>query len=722
MKSRAAIRLCISLLVPFLLVADIVSFHGSNNKREQLARNSEQWTGDGTNRSTDKACYPLCTCRGQKVDCSRNYGRLTFVPKLPDGIQLLNFCHNNLTSVPSDDFFLNVTNITALVLSSNGLKTISPGAFRPLQRLTSLIMSSNDGLTYDKLSPVLDIRQLEYLDLRHGSLPSLPPDIFRIHQLSHLKCLFLNNNRLGNTNMSVFAPLKGLRNLGLASNRMPVLSVTDFFPKLWELNAGNNSLTTFPTTCKNRTSLFPALNRMILRTNNIRTIDVDVCLPSLRTLELANNLLSAFYTDQFNDMRFPRLRDLYLSLMHTKNHGIQKYAFRNKHIRKIGLMYNDISFRDVDDDSFAGCPNLQTLQLSHTYFDSVDEHKFVKLFGNLTNLRRLYLGRVGLQKLSSEMLSGFKSLNRLLLYQNKIRSLPDGVVDSLLNLQQFDMNSNQIYLVRESTFSLATRDRLQQLDLSHNPFECSCDLRWFQSWLASGPKVLKKTRYSYTCSNLPDTNVTSFYLSDQACLLGRDTNVLIVSSLSLLLVVMTTVFPLYRYRWHLRLMLYEAVRGGGDARRRRLQRGQFQYDVYVSYASDDLGWVRQHLLAQLENWGLRLCLHDRDFLIGNNIVDDISHSVESSKTVLVVFSRHYSRNQWCQFELNFCLRHVMEFGDNLVVMCVNDVESRDLTTAMMAVLKMMSYIWWDDDPDAMAAFWGRLRQALQEILPADVQP
>ncbi|XP_070187987.1 toll-like receptor 4 [Littorina saxatilis] len=460
---------------------------------------------------------------------------------------------------------------------------------------------------------------------------------------------------------------------------------------------------------------------MFLTGIRITKIDGDVCLPTLHILDLSENLFGHFYTDYFNDLRFPRLKELHLSSMHTTIRGIQKYAFRNKYITTIDLMFNNIVFENVDDDSFAGCPSLHMLQLSHNYVDTVDELKFIKLFGNLTKLQKLYLGGVGLPKLSSKMLSGFTSLTKLLLYRNKVRSLPDGVVDSLLNLQQFVLNSNQISLVRETTFSPATHGRLHHLDLSDNPFDCSCDLRWFQSWLASGPKALKNSRYKYTCSNLPDTNVTSFYLSDQACLLSRDTNVLMVSCLSLLLVVMTTVFPLYRYRWHLRMMLYEAVRGNGDAGRRRLQRGQFQYDVYVSYASDDLGWVRQHLLAELENWGLRVCLHDRDFLIGNNIVDDISQSVESSKKVLVVFSRHYSRNQWCQFELNFCLRHVMDFGDNLVVTCVNDVESRDLTTAMMAVLKMMSYIRWDDDPDAMAAFWGRLRQALQEILPADVQ-
>nr|QNL15315.1 toll-like receptor 11 [Littorina littorea] len=723
MDTCAMYLCCAFLSVSFLLVADTVSLRDvSNDKNEQLAQDTEQWTVDGTNRSTDQACYPLCRCHGNEEDCSRNFGRLTFVPQTPDGLTFLNFSYNKLTSVPSDDFFLNVTNITVLDLGNNGLKTISLGAFRPLSRLVTLLLSHNYKLTYDSLRPVFEVSRLKYLDLRHNKLPPPPADLFVRYQLPRLRILYLHENFFHNINMSVFTPLPSLSYLGLANNGISFLS-TDYFPHLSTLHVGQNNLESFPRTCMDNggPSLFPNLKQILLVSNRLSRIDGEVCLPKLEYLNLQRNHFHTYYTDDFNEARFPSLQSLNLASMRTKNSGIQRYAFRSTSMQVITLLFNNINVSNIDNESFAGLPNIRTLQLSHNYFETVSVDKFAELFGNLTTLVKLYMCAGRLKVISAKMLSRFKSLNKLVLCQNRLTSLPDGVLDGLVNLQVLDMGANQISVVKETTFSQNTRDRLQRVDLSGNPFDCSCDLRWFQSWLASGPKALTHSRFKYTCSNLPDTNVTSFYLSEQACLFSRDINVLMVSCLSLLLVVMTTVFPLYRYRWHLRLMLYEAVRGGGDARRRRLQRGQFQYDVYVSYASDDLGWVRQHLLVELENWGLRLCLHDRDFLIGNNIVDDISHSVESSKKVLVVFSEHYSRNQWCQFELNFCLRHVMDFGDNLVVTCLNDAESRDLTTAMMAVLKMMSYIRWDDDPDAMAAFWGRLRQALQDILPAEVQ-
>nr|KAG5692665.1 hypothetical protein BaRGS_022665 [Batillaria attramentaria] len=117
--------------------------------------------------------------------------------------------------------------------------------------------------------------------------------------------------------------------------------------------------------------------------------------------------------------------------------------------------------------------------------------------------------------------------------------------------------------------------------------------------------------------------------------------------------------------------------------------------------------------------GLRLCIHDRDFILGNNISDNIVDSVLASKKIVMLFSLNSARDQWCQFELNFCLRHVMENDDTLVVLCVDDIPSRDLTRAMMAVMKTTAFLMWDDDQDAQASFWGRLQIALHEIIPVN---
>jgi hypothetical protein len=58
----------------------------------------------------------------------------------------------------------------------------------------------------------------------------------------------------------------------------------------------------------------------------------------------------------------------------------------------------------------------------------------------------------------------------------------------------------------------------------------------------------------------------------------------------------------------------------------------------------------------------------------------------------------------------------MDYDDALIIVCVDDVASREMTTSMMAVLKTTTYIQWAEHRDAIRAFWGRVRQSLEEIM------
>jgi hypothetical protein len=77
----------------------------------------------------------------------------------------------------------------------------------------------------------------------------------------------------------------------------------------------------------------------------------------------------------------------------------------------------------------------------------------------------------------------------------------------------------------------------------------------------------------------------------------------------------------------------------------------------VSYAIEARAWVRGHLVPELEDrLGLRLCIHDRgDFLPSRQILDNIAECVESSKKMIMVFSKDFVKSEWCQFELTYCL-------------------------------------------------------------------
>nr|KAG5700144.1 hypothetical protein BaRGS_010451 [Batillaria attramentaria] len=222
------------------------------------------------------------------------------------------------------------------------------------------------------------------------------------------------------------------------------------------------------------------------------------------------------------------------------------------------------------------------------------------------------------------------------------------------------------------------------------------------------------------CQNLINTTVQSFYVADQACLWSTAVSQFIIVGVSFLVIVLVIGTLLYHYRWHIGLAMYKAFRGRNlDNRRRRLQEQHFDYDVFVCYDSEDLDWVRQHLMPELEGrLRLRLCVHERDFTPGAPIVENIETSVQTSKKVMMIFSRSFAESHWCQFELHLCLTHVMENDDALLVVLLHEIPPRDLTPAMMAVMKTTTYIEWEEQAEARASFWGRIRLGLNEILPA----
>ncbi|XP_070198829.1 toll-like receptor 2 type-2 [Littorina saxatilis] len=453
---------------------------------------------------------------------------------------------------------------------------------------------------------------------------------------------------------------------------------------------------------------------------------VLMSIPGVQSLFVLFCQLSSPPEDLFSNMtitQYPSLQRLWVNNILLDIPASWSNLIWHPTLEELHLESNGIPF-GIDElfpsNSFANCPRLTRLSLVQNNFDNVDDARFLELLGHLP-LEVLKLSENKLASLSFSTFTNFSNLSRLELMSIGISSIPDGAFDSLKNLYWLNLTQNDITIVTKQTFSVETRERLNVFYLDRNPFTCSCELMWFRNWFVSDTELFHRNASSqleYKCYNLPATSLANFSMVEQACLMSHDMNVMIVFICSVIIVTLTIVSLVFRFRWHIRLALYEVFRGRGDVRRLRLLADHFDYDVFVSYDKEDLPWVHQRLMPELETrLGLRLCVHERDFIPGNNIVDNIVECVQSSKKILMVFSKDFVRSQWCQFELTFCMNHVMNFDDVLVIVCVDDVASRDMTAAMMAVLRTTTYIQWEELDDAEHSFWGRLRLALHEIIP-----
>ncbi|XP_050679189.1 protein toll-like [Leptidea sinapis] len=165
---------------------------------------------------------------------------------------------------------------------------------------------------------------------------------------------------------------------------------------------------------------------------------------------------------------------------------------------------------------------------------------------------------------------------------------------------------------------------------------------------------------------------------------------------------------LRRYRPELRLLLRKlGLPVRGDA-----ARGAERYDAFVSFAHEDEALVAERLVPALEGGRapLRLCVHYRDWVVGDWIPAQIARSVQQSRRTIVVVSRHFVQSQWGRMELRAALAR-----RRVVLLLVDNAALADPELAQYAALN--TYVRLDDP-----LVWERLRDAVLLAEPSPRAP
>lgn len=435
---------------------------------------------------------------------------------------------------------------------------------------------------------------------------------------------------------------------------------------------------------------------------NILPCQLISALPSLETLDLSDNLLKDrgfWWFHCVNTSIFPKLRQLSLS---KNRFGSLSFISGKTHEMKT-LVSLDLSYNSISLDGDCSWPahltelSLQNNNLGNSVF------KYLS-----SNFERIDLSKTGITAITQEDLSQFPKLTHLKLSSNSMQVIPsDLTAPALLSLY-----IDQIAITSISREVLAGLPRLQTLK-----YVCSCDSYWFITVL--NKSLVPDWPLDYTCSTPPlfaGLSLSEYKTSELSC----ETWFQVAVALPVIMVVSAAiglVFFKCDGVWYTKMLwVWIRVKRRGKKHSNMLKNVSFSYHAFISCSHRDSDWVDSQLVPSLEGSGLSLCVHERDFVPGDWIIDNIIGCVEYSYKMLFVLTKHFVQSEWCKYELFFAHHRAISVQqDSLVFILLEPIPADSLPKKFLRLkrlLRQQTYLEWPKDEWKQQVFWASLKSML----------
>ncbi|XP_008827465.1 toll-like receptor 12 [Nannospalax galili] len=595
-------------------------------------------------------------------------GFLAAMPRL----QSLNLAGNQLQSAM---LCMNetgaVSGLWTLNLSPNGLRVLTPAAFSCLPHLRELLLWDNQ-LLFLEGREFQGLQQLETLNLDKNPLLNLGEDW--LVALPALTTLSLLDTNISPGPTSAFWGAENLHTLRLqlpSAPRGAVLSLPRTLTIL-ELHAALGMVR-----WKLMPNVFPALQTLTIKGRGLQlgVPNVSEVFPALHQLSLFGSSLEVFcFQGTYNLFfwQFPKLQSLWVR--DSRSNPRPCYITGLPSLRKLKL------------ESLQSTTQPRSVQLE-------------ELVGELPQLQELQLCSTGLKSLSATAFQRLGSLRVLVLDDEK-----DLVLDDSLQAHSPQM-PEYVYI------------------LSSN-LACQCANVWVELWLKGSPNTYICILGPQRCRTEAEgrSSLSLFPFLWNHCPQALEL-VLFGSSLALLILLLS--LPLLqeaRNFWVLYLQaLFRAWLRG--LRGQKDERKKFPYDMFVSHCRQDQGWVMRELLPALEGfpptgWGLRLCLPERDFEPGKDVVDNVADSMMGSRVTLCVLSRQALCTPRCRLELRLAtsLFLAAPYPPVLLLIFLEPISRHQLPRyhRLARLLRRGDYCLWPKEEERKEGFWTWLRSRLQQ--------
>ncbi|NXN84421.1 TLR5 protein, partial [Bombycilla garrulus] len=550
----------------------------------------------------------------------------------------------------------------------DNLKNPDSFTFAGLGRSNLRFFDISQGYIFSLKSFVFQsLGNLESLNLFKNKINQIERQAF--FGLGNLKILNLSSNLLGELYDYTFKGLHSVMYIDLQQNHIGMIGDQSFrqLINLKIIDLRDNAIKRLPS--------FPHLTSAFLGDNKIMSVENR---PITATyLELERNWL-ANLGDLYIFFQIPDLQYIFLKQNRFSYCVKSANVIENNQLVYIDLGENMLQLvweRDLCLDVFGALPKLQVLHLNNNYLSALPQ----EIFRGLTSLKRL--------NLASNLLSHLS---------------PGLFPQSLTNL---NLSGNQLLSPEPEVFMT-----LSILDITHNNYVCDCALKSLLVWLNETNVSLAGSQSDRYCVYPPAfEGVPLSQLAYDGCdedeLLQTLRFSLFIFSSVIPLVFLVAVIIFTRCRGICFIWYKTITKRLIDNQPRVADESEYKYDAYLCYSKNDFEWVQNSLLKHLDSQYLdknrfTLCFEERDFVPGEEHINNIRDAIWNSRKTICVVTRQFLKDGWCVEAFNFAQsRYFCDLKDVLIMVVVGSLSQYQLKKhkPIRNFLQRSQYLRWPED-------------------------
>ncbi|VDI29712.1 Hypothetical predicted protein [Mytilus galloprovincialis] len=129
----------------------------------------------------------------------------------------------------------------------------------------------------------------------------------------------------------------------------------------------------------------------------------------------------------------------------------------------------------------------------------------------------------------------------------------------------------------------------------------------------------------------------------------------------------------------------------------------------MSYEGEIVIWIKDVLAPKLEDeWGLTMCIKDRDVLIGESLLDTEAKCIKTSRYITFLITPEFKSSRDCLFELDREKYEKVTQNLDKIIIITKDIIVTDIPYEFSYIWNYAYVVQWPKEEEDLNDTWRRL--------------